>query len=131
MNGSVSRTLAGIGSDLPDRLNADPEFALAARTWTGCLHFAVGGERVVLRLEDGRAAACGEAREPPQPGDVEIRGSQEGWRCLLEAVPRPFFHDVVAAAAHEGFALGGDMPTFYAYYPAIRRLMDLLREEPR
>lgn len=113
--------------DIPrlcEAANSDPEFRLAARLWDGTLRIDVGADVHLLNLSAGRAT-------PGEAGaafsyDVRVAGPAEGWREMLAPVPRAFYHDLSAAAARHGFALEGDSD---AYYPALRRLVELLRAQ--
>ena len=113
---------------LAARLDADPEFLLAARHWTGLLRLGFRRTKWQLELRDGRAVGCREGDGECGPGDVEIASTEDGWRKLLAPVPEPFHHDVVAASIHEDFSIGGDIETFYAYYLAVRRVIAVMRE---
>ena len=42
-------------------------------------------------------------------------------------MPRPFYQDVASALFRHGFALGGDVESFFAYHAALRRLIAVLR----
>ena len=58
----------------------------------------------------------------------EISADAAEWEKLLAPTPQPFYQDVFGAALHHPVSLGGDFETLYAYYPAIRRVIELLRE---
>jgi len=107
---------------------ADRELALASRFWHGALHLGVGDARVALCFEPEQAPRV--ETEPHAVGarDVSIHAEPSEWRKLLAAVPPPFYQDVFGAALHHPVSLGGDMETVYAYYPAIRRVIEILRE---
>jgi hypothetical protein len=115
----------------PDKLgaalNEDPEFRLAARYWDGAIELHVDDERCVVTLSEGRVvdvSASGRGRANP----VVISAPAEDWAQLLQARPRPFYQDFHAASAHHGFRLGGDVETLWAYYAAVRRSADILRQ---
>lgn len=108
------------------RANADGEFLLAARFWTAAVGLEVGEERYLLRLEDGRVAAF-EAAPEAQAADVRVAAPAEAWHELLAPVPRPFYHDLFAASARSGFTLQAGVDGL-AYYPALRRLVEIMRE---
>ncbi len=115
-------------AQIPQRLNDDPEFALCARYWTGAVRLRVGEHGWMLRITDGRVTGFDSAEAELAPGDIEVSAPEEAWRTFLQAIPPPFYHDLVAASLHHEFGIGGDMETFFAYYPAIRRLFDVLRQ---
>jgi len=112
---------------LAERLNADGEFRHAARFWTATLRFDVGEESHRLRFEDGvlrEVAACAAGA----PCDVFVAAPRVDWERLLEPVPRPFYQDFFSAMWRHGFRMNEDMMAWAAYYPALRRLVEVLRE---
>ena len=113
---------------LQARLASDPELARAARHWTGALHLAVGGTRHAVRFDAGRCVSAGRASAPVGARDIEVSASPEQWAKLLAPVPEAFYQDVFGAAAQHGVGFSGDVETMYAYYAALRRVLDILRE---
>ena len=116
--------LAGVLERLPETANLDAEFRQAARLWSTRLCLRAGEEAHLVRIEDGRVTAV---EDRADPFDVCISGPAAGWRELLAPLPRPFYQDLWGAIAHHGFAIEGDEVGFHAYYPAARRLLELLR----
>ena len=109
--------------------NADGEFQLHARLWRARVSLRAGDDvAVALTIEAGRVSAAADAAVPAEPADVRISAPAADWDALLAPVPRPFFHDLRAACAHHGFRLEGDRLHTAAFYPAIRRLVDLMRD---
>ena len=120
-------------TDLPDRVNRDPEFRLAARLWDATLRLDMGDHSHSRRFEDGSLvdvapcaadAAC----------DLFVGASEEQWQELLAPVPRPYYQDLFGAQWQHGVRLPEDPVAYAAYYPALRRLIQLLsaaREEAR
>ena len=126
----MTSTLDQRGQALADRLAAraaaDGEFRLAARYWTGTLTIDLGGRTVAFALTDGEieaidVAAVGEYH-------IGLAAPREVWEKVLAPVPPPFFNDIMPARAF-GLRVIGDDETLWQYYPAVRRLIDLLREE--
>jgi len=112
---------------LAQRLGGDGEFRLAARAWTASLRLDVGEASHRLRFEDGEVrevTAC----DPGTPCDVVVAAPRSEWEQLLQPVPRPFYQDLFGAAWVHGFTLSEDMETWAPYYPALRRLVEILRE---
>ena len=105
--------------------NADGEFALQARLWNATITIANGADVIALTVAQGRVA---NAVANAAAAQVRISGPPSGWDEMLRPIPKPFYHDLRAAAAHHGFAIEGDLMHTAAYYPAIRRLIELLRE---
>jgi hypothetical protein len=119
--------------ELKDALNADPEFRIAARYWSGALELRVDDAMTVVRLEDGTVTGVS-SRLPADleavtgPGPVVITAPAADWAKLLEKQPKPFYQDYHAATAHHGFRMDGDVETLWAYYAAVRRTADILRD---
>ena len=110
-----------------ERANADGEFRIAARFWRTGLRFDLGPESVQLTVEDGTV------REIAPSGhgstcDVSVSGAIPCWERLLAAAP--LWQDLLGAVLRGDFVVTATDPeAFYAYYPAVRRLVDLVREE--
>jgi len=110
--------------------NNDPEFRLAARFWNTALRLEMGEEALLLRVENGQIA---ELLSGPQvfafltPVHIVVSASTSNWQRFLERIPKPFYVDLWGAMTHHGFKASGDMESLYAYYPAVRRLFDIMR----
>ncbi len=113
---------------LPDAANGDGEFSVAARMWDSDVVFSSddGGARVTIA---GGRVTCVERVEAPNGASIRVRGSSDGWAKMLSPAPPPFYHDLFGAAVHHGFAIEGAIEDVYPYYPALRRLIELLRIE--
>jgi hypothetical protein len=115
-------------SKLPARANADGEFALHARFWNATVKLRVGQSSYRLAMHDGRLTEC-----TPWlgaiAGDLAIEADEAEWANLLEPMPKPFYQDLYAATIHHGFSVAGNTLNYCAYYPALRRLVELMREE--
>jgi hypothetical protein len=112
---------------LLDHANDDGEFRVLARSWNATIRLAMGDVHLRLLIRDGRLAAV----EPWDGGDacdLTIMGPADGWAEMLAPTPKPFYHDLFAAAVHHGFFFLGDVRHRCAYYPAVRRLVELMRE---
>jgi hypothetical protein len=112
---------------LRDRANTDGEFRLHARFWNARLRVVCDTVATGIEIRDGAVAAI----EPWNPAwfgaDIVIRADMAEWRKLLAPLPQPFYHDLWAANAHHGFSLNGTTQHLCAYYPALRRLVELMR----
>ena len=107
--------------------NADGEFALQARLWNARISIASDADTFSLTVVHGRVSDAAEVN-PTTAAQVRISGPRAGWDEMLRPIPKPFYHDLRAAVAHHGFAIDGELMHTAAYYPAIRRLIELLRE---
>ncbi len=109
------------------RANADGEFRLHARFWSSRIRLDIGDARHKLTISAGEIADI----EPwfgAVAANLSIAAPEADWSALLEAVPRPFYQDLYPATLHHGFDVTGDTVHYCAYYPAIRRLIEIMRE---
>ena len=104
--------------------NSDGEYLLNARFWDTTLCIGIGDESVQLTISDGKLTGV----EPGSEGDLSISASEEGWTEMLAKTPRPFYQDLFPAIVYHGFQVTGDTMSYFAYYPAVRRLVELMRE---
>ena len=111
----------------------DGEFMLLARHWTGKLRLSIGNNCVDLRMRDGvpvaEVAAVAAEQLPDEPGLIGLSATGDLWERMLAPVPEPFYNDIVPAQAL-GLQRSGSELTFWQYYPAVRRVVELLRSTP-
>ena len=108
-------------------VNRDAEFSLTARAWNAVFKLQMGEAACLVRVREGQIAEIDEAPTPFDAYEIEISGPEEGWRKFLEPSPPPFYQDVFPAVMRHGFTMGGDVESLFAYYPAARRMFELLR----
>lgn len=122
--------MRSLSARLAARCTTDGEFRLAARYWTGSLRFDLGETVACLLLTNGevRAAEAPSAAVPAGAGHVGVRAPADVWARILAPIPPPLFNDILPAQAF-GLVREGDAETFWQYFPAVRRAVDLLREE--
>jgi hypothetical protein len=115
---------------LPSAANADPEFRIAARFWHSTLRLEMGETALLIQVRDGQISdvtSGHQAFDILRPSNIVISASVGDWQNFLERVPKPFYVDLFGAVAYHGFKVAGDMENLYAYYPAVRRLFDIMR----
>jgi hypothetical protein len=115
-------------SMLPAAANSDGEFAIAARFWDGDLLLVSGDDAVRIELTGGRIANAASAAKDDS-AQIRVIGPSDGWTKLLQPLPPAFYQDLFAASAHHGFRIEGAIEDVGPYYPALRRLIELLRAE--
>ena len=120
----VERALAR----LPAAANDDGEFALAARLWDGDVVLATTEDAVRLVVTGGKITEASPASKDAT-AQIRITAPADGWAKMLRAKPEPFYQDVYGAQLHHGFWIQGAIEDVGPYYPALRRLIELLREE--
>jgi hypothetical protein len=109
-----------------ERANADPEFLVIARTWNSRLRLCAGDTAFEITIRDGvvqePAAGAGDA------WSHRITATTDAWSLMMQPVPPPFYHDVFAASTWHGVSIEGEEHALSAYYHALRRFFDLMRE---
>jgi hypothetical protein len=113
--------------NLAGRLDGDSEFRVAARHWTASVRLDVGAESHELRIEDGRVRSVIPTSKDSSC-DVFVSAPVEVWDRMLQPTPAPFYQDLFAASLHHGVQMNPDFLDFAAYYPALRRMLEVLRE---
>lgn len=110
----------------PALANDDAEFALAARGWEGDVLFASGEAAVRMTVHGGRVTEVIQS-VPGAAAQIRIIATEDVWEKMLQPMPPAFYQDLFAAAARHGLLLLGDPVDLFPYYPALRRLIELLR----
>jgi hypothetical protein len=116
-----------VWNELVGRVNQDGEFRQASRFWNATLRLDLGSESQQLCFREGRLGEVGSCDRDARC-DLVIAAPLEDWERLLAPVPRPFYQDLVGAQIHHGFQMNADLLDYAAYYPALRRLVEILRE---
>jgi len=115
---------------LAQAVNGDAEFAIAARFWDAKLKFVIGESKYIVFIANGKITGI-----DANPGlmedwdyDFHVSAPLEEWEKLLQPVPQPFYQALLPAVLLHGFDYGGDFETFCAYYRAISRMVEIMRE---
>jgi hypothetical protein len=113
---------------LPQAANDDGEFALAARLWDGDVILATPDHAVRLVIVGGKITEASKASKDAT-ALIRMTGPADGWTKMLQAKPEPFYQDIFGAQLHHGFWIQGAIQDVGPYYPALRRLIELLRQD--
>ena len=112
---------------LVESANGDPEFRIAARYWDSQLDIAIGDESRELLVVNGRIVGLG---APGAFGDdirrVRIKAAEPAWAQMLDPCPPPGCSNVLSAS---GFSYEGNILDRAPYHAAVRRLIELMREQ--
>ncbi len=108
--------------------NRDPEFLIAARFWNTLLKLEMGENSFILTIRDGKIASVDSTPSPSEPWEIRIGGPLEDWNEIVSPVPRPFYQDIFAATVYHNLSYEGDLELMFAYYPALRRFVEIMRE---
>ena len=110
-----------------EALNLDPEFVLAARYWNARLKLFIGDDAYFVDIVDGVITRFVEGANGFDSYTIVIGGPLDVWEQILKEVPPPFYQDFWSAFMRHGFTMTGDLESLYAYYGALRRMVEVLR----
>jgi hypothetical protein len=113
---------------LRDALNEDREFRIHARYWSAQFRVVTDTQTLLVKLIEGNVVAVDPGATPFDGWDFQLAGTNKQWAALLAPVPPPFFQDYYCAMLYHGFRIEGDMKMIMAYYPAVRRTREVLRQ---
>ena len=109
-------------------LNDDPEFRIMARRWDCRLVVRMGDQPYLIEIRGGEVQRLTNRVTIFDASDIQIGGPHEGWLELLKETPGPLYQDLFPAVLHKGFTMTGDLESLFAYYPAVRRMWDVIRQ---
>ena len=113
---------------LRDRINSDGAFGLVARDMTLNLAIEAGGDARLIEFRDGAVRSIDRFVPLTEPVDIIIKGTSEFWDKLLSPVPPPRFQNLYAAVRAETCQVSGNGELYAAYFAAITRLIDIIRD---
>ena len=112
---------------LKSKANRDSEFLLTGRYWDARVQIVIGAEATELLIAAGKIVATGAASTLGSDlRPIRISGAEQDWVKLLMHHPPAGWHNV-SMSGH--FAVEGGILDTGPYNAAIRRLIDLMREQ--
>ena len=116
-------------------MNSDPEFQIAAKGWNAAIRVTIGAQMIVLKITNGTVERIFEP-DPTSPDflietheyDLQISGPEREWANVFVEVPRPFYHELFAMTTRHEFDWGGNVKMWFAYYPALSRMITVMRQ---
>ena len=113
------------------RCNADGEFKIAARHYTGIIRLKIDERVLELSVEAGAAKAVSQSDDNSSDSDdglVELSATEGFWSRMLAAKPPAYYTDLLAAVnTGSNLAISGDRLAYAQYYGAVMRAIELLR----
>jgi len=109
-------------------INNDPEFKIIGRYMTLNLAIEVGSDKRLFKVLEGELKEIGPIHRMVDSVDVYIKGSEEFWEKLLLPIPPPRFQNIHAGLRAENCEISGNSELYSAYFPAINRIIDVMRE---
>ena len=110
------------------RISLDSEMKLVSRDMTLNLALDIGGERRLIKIRDGEWRSIGRFVPLSEPIDLTIKGPDAFWQQLLSPAPPPGFQNLYAGVRFAKCEVSGNSELYNAYYAAITRLIDILRD---
>ncbi|MFF0902931.1 UNVERIFIED_CONTAM: hypothetical protein RF653_04585 [Kocuria sp. CPCC 205316] len=114
-------------TDVLHHATEDFEFSREMRYYTGKLHVTIGDQAWLALFDDGRLLSVAAADIDPQDAAIAIFGSRQQWEEMTAEKPRPFFQSLQSSSIKHGVQLS-NTDQFYAYLPALNRLMQIFRQ---
>ena len=119
---------AGEAERLRKAVNNDPEFKLVGRYMNVSIVIEFGAEKRLFRVRDGDLHEISRVVPLIDPVDICIRGKEEFWNKLLSPVPPARFQNLRAGAHAGNCEISGNGELYHAYFPAIQRMVNIMRE---
>ncbi len=119
---------AGTAERLRDRVNQDGAFRQVSQDMTLNLALETDGAVRLVTFRDGTLTSVRPFVAVTEPVDLTIRGDTTFWRNLLSPVPPPRFQNLYAGVRAETCQVSGNAELYWAYFAALMRLFDVMRE---
>ncbi len=121
----VTRAFNRVGA----KCREDAQFAQSTKFWDGTLRLGIGHTVLIFRFDAGELQSVHEGDDDgcDAPGNFGFSASIEAWNQLLLQMPNG---EQLAGPGWTGDVVRtGDRDTYWRYYPALRRLIELASEE--
>ena len=119
---------AGTAERLRERINNDGAFRQVSRDMALNVAIETDGAARLVTFRDGTLTAIKPFVSMTEPVDLTIRGDATFWRNLLAPIPPPRFQNLYAAVRAETCHVTGDAELYWAYFAALTRLFDVMRD---
>ena len=119
---------AGTAVRLRERINQDGAFRQVSRDMTLNLALEMDGAARLVTFRDGALTAIRPFVTVTEPVDITISGDAAFWRNLLMPVPPPRYQNLYAGVRAETCRVSGNAELYWAYFAALTRLFDVLRD---
>lgn len=115
-------------NQLRTTLNADPEFKLAAQYMSENILLEMDESRCIIEVHDGMITAIKLAPLSNSDWSFSIKANADTWDKLLQPAPPPFYTGLNAASIQGNLFFSGNIEVAFAYYWAMNRLLDVMRQ---
>jgi len=111
-----------------ERINSDPEFRIAAKFMSQDILIGAGDLQCIFKARDGLITEIALNPSPIDKWNFFIKAPEKSWELFLKLLPPPFYQGFFTATMREDFQFGGDVEALFAYYWAVQRLLNIMRE---
>lgn len=119
---------AGTAERLRERINRDGAFRQVSRDMTLNVAMETEGAARLVSFRDGVLTAIKPFVTTTEPVDITISADATFWRNLLMPVPPPRYQNLYAGVRAETCQVRGNAELYWAYFAALTRLLDVLRD---
>lgn len=109
-------------------INNDPEFKIIGRYMSMNMVMEIGADKLFFNVREGELKEIRSVLPMIDSIDVYIKGRTEFWEKLLLRVPPPRFQNLKAGMRAKNCEISGNAELYSAYFPAINRIIDVMRE---
>lgn len=114
---------AALFERLPELVDADPDLVRRGRFLSTEFALVVGATPLLVRVEAGRVTSVARGPFLLRPWTFSITASAETWLALLERVPAPGTHDLMALSKTGLARIEGNLQPFMANLQAIKDIV--------
>jgi hypothetical protein len=119
---------AGTAERLQQRINQDGAFRQVSRDMNLNVALETDGAARLITFRDGTLTAIRPFVTVTEPVDLTISGDATFWRNLLMPVPPPRYQNLYAGIRAENCQVRGNAELYWAYFAALTRLFDVMRD---
>ncbi len=114
---------------LRQTINQDSEFRLVSRDMALHLCIEIGADKRLFRFLGGQLLSIAKPVAMSEPIDVTLRGAPDFWTRLLSEKPPQGYQNLYAGVRFKTCEMSGNAELYFAYFAAITRMVDLMREQ--
>ncbi len=109
-------------------INNDPELKLIGRHVSMNMAMEIGADKLLFHVREGEIKEIRPVLPMIDSIDIYLKAEKEDWEKLLAPVPPPRFQNLKAAMRAKNCEISGNVELYSAYFPAINRIIDVMRE---
>jgi hypothetical protein len=108
--------------------NEDAEIGTHGKFFSCTYMLDMQDQQVIVDMHGGKVEDLNLDPQPLDAYDFALRAPAETWRGMGEAMPKPMYHGIWAAAFRKGLTMEGDLLTLMQNLRCFTRQVEILRE---